>query len=180
MFPIRRDRTGQVHHLGPGPHAALAIARHEDAIGLGRPGHGQAGVQQIDEEVVGQGLRAVGEHAQLRPRHIGAQDPQAADQNSHLRRGQGEQLGAVKQYLRYDPRSVQSAIQGCRDAPASRLPGASARRCCPRPASRSGPARRSNRSCGRRGASLRGSTAPPCPAGPHAPACQAQARPATH
>ena len=56
-------------------------------------------VEQVHEEVVGEGLGPVGEHAVLGAAGVGAQDPQAADQHRHLGCAQRQQLGPVDQQL---------------------------------------------------------------------------------
>ena len=66
--------------------AGLAVLGGEDVIALRRPRHAGAGLQQVDEEVVGQHARTVGEDPQLGAADVGAQHPQAADQHRHLRR----------------------------------------------------------------------------------------------
>ena len=59
----------------------------------------RAHVEQVDEEVVGQRPRLLGEDAVLGPSGVGAEDAQAADENRHLRRGQPEELRLVEQGL---------------------------------------------------------------------------------
>jgi hypothetical protein len=59
----------------------------------------RAHVEQVDEEVVGQRLRPLGEDAVLGLPGIGAQDAQAADENRHLGRRQRQQLRPIHQQL---------------------------------------------------------------------------------
>ena len=59
----------------------------------------RAHVEQVDEEVVGQRLRPLGEDAVLGLPGICAQDAQAADENRHLRRRQRQQLRPIHQQL---------------------------------------------------------------------------------
>ena len=47
--------------------------------------HGRAEVEQVDEEVVRQRARGVGEHAERRAVVVRPEDPQAADEDGHLR-----------------------------------------------------------------------------------------------
>ncbi len=54
-------------------------------------------VEQVDEEVVRQCSGRAGEDAVPGLRRVGIQGTQAADQHRHLRRGQGQQLGAIQQ-----------------------------------------------------------------------------------
>ena len=72
---------------GPLDRFGLAVAALVHAIGArGLPL--RAHVEQVDEEVVGQLARRLGEDAVLRAAGIGAEHAQAADQHGHLRRRQ--------------------------------------------------------------------------------------------
>src|SRR6202042_2161675 len=57
----------------------------------------RAHVEQVDEEVVGQRPRLLGEDAVLGPSNVSAKCSQAAYESRHLRRGQPEQLRLVDQ-----------------------------------------------------------------------------------
>ncbi len=54
-------------------------------------------VQQIDEEVVAQGARAIGEYAVVGAVHVGVQAAHAAHQHGHFRHAQRQQVGLVHQ-----------------------------------------------------------------------------------
>ena len=54
-------------------------------------------VEQIDEEVIGQRLGPLGEDAVPGLSEVGIQDPHPANENTHLRSGQGQQLGPINQ-----------------------------------------------------------------------------------
>ncbi len=82
---------------GPLWRTGLAVRAIEQ---LGTTGDGlplRAHVQQVDEKVIGQRLRALGQNAMGRAVDVGAKHPQAADQSGHLGGGQGEQLRLVDQ-----------------------------------------------------------------------------------
>ena len=102
----------------------------------------RAHVEQVDEEVVGELARPVGEDAVLRAAVVGAEHAQAADQHGHLRRAEAEQLGAVDQQL-----LGRHAEADLRDSCGSRRPWARAARSCRR---RSAPRVASPRPAGER------------------------------
>ncbi len=52
-------------------------------------------VEQVDEEIVGQRFRTIGEDAVLGLAEVGVESAEAADENGHFRRGELEQLRAI-------------------------------------------------------------------------------------
>ena len=83
---------------GPLDRFGLAVAALVHAVGAGRLPF-RAHVEQVDEEVVGQRPRLLGEDAVLGAAGIGAEHAQAADEHRHLRSGQRQQLRPIHQRL---------------------------------------------------------------------------------
>ena len=77
--------------------ARLAVAALEDARVVLARLPSRAHVEQVDEEVVGELARPIGEDAVPRPAGIGAERPHAAEQHRHLRRRQRQQLRPIDQ-----------------------------------------------------------------------------------
>ena len=99
--PQLRVRTEDQIDAGAGPlrFARFAVVAFEHIrVGRSRLPR-RAHVEQVDEEVVGQRLRPLGEDTMLGLTVVCTQDAQAADKNRHLRRGQRQQLRLVDQQL---------------------------------------------------------------------------------
>ena len=58
-----------------------------------------AHIEQVDKKVVAQGFRTIGEDAFFGAMAIGAQNPKPADQRSHLRCVERQQLGPIYEEL---------------------------------------------------------------------------------
>ncbi len=95
---LRVGTKDQVH-AGAGPFllAGLAVAAFEQVFVFRNWLPGGAHIEQVDEEVIGQRTRTVGEDTVFGPAEVGTQDAHAAHQNRHLRRGQRQQLRLVDQ-----------------------------------------------------------------------------------
>ncbi len=79
--------------------AGLAVASFEGGAVLVGGGPGSAEVQEVDEEVVGEGFGLCREDTVLRTTSIGVEHTEAANQNGHFGGRQGEQLGLIHQHF---------------------------------------------------------------------------------
>ena len=84
---------------GPADRVGLPVSALVHAFGAGGRLPLRAHIEQVDEEVVGQRPRPLGEDAVGGAPGVGAEHAQAADQNRHLRRRQPHQLRLVHQRL---------------------------------------------------------------------------------
>ena len=85
---------------GPFQFPRFPVVALEGVLGLVERGPGGAHVEEVDEEVVGQGFGTRGEDAGLAGDGVGFEDPQATDENGEFRSGQGQELGFVdEQFL---------------------------------------------------------------------------------